>query len=582
MARQRSKRPRKDDPSPPEPRHNGAKRAKTGHGPRQQHREIQTYHPSPSLPQDNHADLPSTKEEEHSPIAVAGQPNPDLERKTDDHQTITPAPPATDTRLTRENLAKLNSMSSNLPSRDTFQALGEGSGHTNPTDPKASVSAPALTSALALEEEDDCGTAESEKGGPYPCALYSILHDSGINIHGDDSMLADLEELRRERSVRPSLAPSECSDGEIKKIFRANTSAAGDLDIQRDVVTAIVGCGNHLNLCHASDVPWDNIESMTGNLADAPQPSLYYGPRYGDVPQPIRTSQGISDLIQPARVYNAPIAPHFVMEVTGPTGRSFGRYDILECQAAHSAAATARAVLTIENLGVDEPEYDDTAKAHVWTYIWLPGVLTQYAMRVGRPEPGSSEPSYHLTRIKMYHIMESVDEFRKGVSAFRHCRDESHAKNEARLAEAYERYTKKRAWLAEAYERLRRCSQQTSQQTSHPVPGSTTLPVPPCLPESHPGPERNPSFENDVLLDLDQQLQQDCEASCSNEAAPGPSSSSTAAVITTSMTSASTHVTKASLPHDGVGASSSKQISVSKSRPQRTRRPPKRFGMVDS
>ncbi|KHE81774.1 hypothetical protein GE21DRAFT_5123, partial [Neurospora crassa] len=617
MPRQRSKRPREDDPSPPGPQQEKprAKRAKTGHDLRQQHQTSQTRSkrprediqqepprakrekrghkpgqshlqvqispspsprapqriprakrvragPSPSLLQDKHpVDLLSINEEEHGHNAAAHQPNP--EHKPDHHQAIPPAPPGTDTRLTRENLAKLNRMSSNLASHNTFRSSGRGSGLTNPT----SVAS----------------TGSHRSSNAYTNGFPSILEDSGIHIHGDPSMLANLQELRRERSVRPSLAPSEFPDSRIERLIRVNNRAVSEADIERDIVAAIVGSGGHLDIPHSSNIAWSNMSSMTGKRTVDPRPDLFYGTRTTDIAREIRDE--IGHLIQPSILLNAPAAPHFVMEVKGPSGR----LDILKRQAAYSGAAAARAVFALENFGVDDPKYDDTAKAHAWTFSAY-GDLTQYAVRVGRPTPGSPEPSYHFTHIKTHHIMESVDQFRKGVSAFRHCRDESHAKNEARLAEAHAR--------------LRRRSQQTRQetgqetslqQTSHPVPGITLPPGP--LQESHPGPpELNPSVENDTPL-LDQQPQQDCEARSPEEeeeeeeeaAAPGPSSPSTtaAAVITTSMppASASTNVTKASPRDGGPSSKKKKKMAVSNrpspNRPQRIRRRPKRFGTLD-
>ncbi|EGO58466.1 hypothetical protein NEUTE1DRAFT_43348 [Neurospora tetrasperma FGSC 2508] len=570
MPRLRSKRPREGDPSPP-PRVYRATRATRGHKPGQSHTQVQISPspsppgppriprakrartgPSPSLLQDKHpVDRLSIKEEEHGHIAAAHQL--DLEPKTDHPQTIPPAPRGTDTRLTRENLAKLNRMSSNLASHDTFRSSGRGSGLTNPT----SVAS----------------TGSHRSSSAYTNGFPSILEDSGIHIHGDPSMLADLQELRRERSVRPSLAPFEFPDSRIERLIRVNSRAVSEADVERNVVTAIIGFGGHLDIPNSSNIAWSNLRSMTGKRTVDPRPDLFYGARTTDIAREIRDE--IGHLIQPSILLNAPAAPHFVMEVKGPSGR----LDILKRQAAYSGAAAARAVFTLENFGVDDPKYDDTAKAHAWTFSAY-GDLTQYAVRVGRPTPGSPEPSYHLTHIKTHHIMESVDQFRRGVSAFRHCRDESHAKNEARLAEAHER--------------LRRRSQQTTQQTSHPVPGSTLPPGP--LPESHPGPpELSPSVENDTPL------QQDCEARSpeeeeeeEEEAAPGPGSPSTtttaaaaAAVMTTSMPPASAppNVTKATPRNGAPSKKKKKKMSMSNRpsspRPQRTRRRPKRFGTLD-
>jgi hypothetical protein len=226
------------------------------------------------------------------------------------------------------------------------------------------------------------------------------------------------------------LAPSEFSDGEIERVIAANHNAATELDIEREVVPAILGrhrvprCGN---------VSWTNMTSMTESVTVAPQPDLYYGTRVGDVPKVIRDS--IGHMIIPSTVPNAPALPHFILENKGPSGG----LEVVKRQAAHSAAAAARSEFAIENFGVDNPIFDNRALAYAWTYTSSNGDLTQYAMRVSKPEPSSSQPDYHLTHIKTHHITESKEQFRKGVSAFRHCRDESHRKSQKRSAKAKER-----------------------------------------------------------------------------------------------------------------------------------------------
>lgn len=101
---------------------------------------------------------------------------------------------------------------------------------------------------------------------------------------------------------------------------------------------------------------------------------------------------------------------------------------------------------------------------HAWIYISSPGDLTHYAMRISTPELGSSQPGYHLTHLKTYHITESAEEYRVGVSAFRHCRDESHAKSQARLGKAHER--------------VRRLNEQASRRDTTLAQAENEIPVP--------------------------------------------------------------------------------------------------------
>lgn len=564
MARQRQKKPLKNDLSPPEPLQDGPqfKRIKTDHRLRQQHHEVQTYPPSPCPSQNSHSfhgttiETPHIKEVELRDIAIASQPSPDHNtlrpspasppsppppsedsHLANDHIPIAPAAPGTIIPLTRQSLKFFDRMSS----RRSKKSFGSSSRGPRPTD-ATTVS-----------------STKSDRITAYSNSFPQILEDKGIYPNGDLSMLADWEELRRERSVRPSLAPSQCSDGEIEDILEANANAATEPDIERDVVPAIVGRRHRLP--HSGNVSWTNMTSMTESLTVAPQPDLYYGARVGDIPKPVRDSVG--HLIIPSTVPNAPASPHFILENKGPAGS----LEVVKRQAAHSAAAAARGAFALENLGVDVPVYHNKALAHAWTYTSSSGDLTQYVMRVSRPEPGSSQPGYHLTRVKTHHITETKEQFRKGVSAFRHCRDESHAKNQERLAKANER--------------LRRLNEQASHRdtNSGPAQDGIWVAAPPTeaqqedvydgsLTSDYPGSTLRPhvsakdrdmtAHENCTLLD--QQLQEDCAASFSGEI------DSSSLRATTSMTSISTHMT-----HDGAPNNSSP------SRPKRNKRPPMRY-----
>ncbi|KAI9678583.1 MAG: hypothetical protein M1817_005640 [Caeruleum heppii] len=579
MARQRRKRPLEDDPSPPEPLQDSRafKRIKTGHSPRQQHHEVQTYAPSPPRPsQDSHSvkgttvDLFPVKEVELSHIAAASQPSPDQktpratppsppsppsrsedDHPANDHKATGPALPGPVIPLTRQALKKFEKMSS----RRSKRSSGFSSRGSRDTD-ATTVS-----------------STKSDKVTAYSNSFPQILQDKGIHQNGDLFMLADREELLRERSLRPSLAPSQCSDGEIEEIIQSNANAATEPDIERDVVPAIVG--RHHSLPHSGNVSWTNMSSMTESLTVAPQPDLYYGTRVGDIPKSIRDSVG--DLIIPSTVPNAPASPHFVLENKGPAGS----LEVVRRQAAHSAAAAARAAHALDNLGVNAPVYDNKALAHAWTYTSSSGDLTHYAMRVSRPEPGCEEPGYYLTHVKTHHITESKEQFRKGVSAFRHCRDESHAKSRPRLVNANER--------------LRRLDKQASRldTTSGPVEDEIVLPSPLAeaqredvadgyLTSRYPGSTLAPhapamggeTAAHECNAWLDQHLQEDCQASFSQEAGLSQGTSFSSETITTSMTSVSTSATASR--HDAASHNNSLF------RPQRKRRPPKRFVLVQS
>ncbi|KAK3337511.1 hypothetical protein B0T19DRAFT_397123 [Cercophora scortea] len=263
---------------------------------------------------------------------------------------------------------------------------------------------------------------------------HEAAEDNEIHMHGDLSMLADREELLRDRGVRPSLAPSEFSDGAIEQLFDANANSATQMDIEREFVPAIHG---QSRVPRSGNVSWTNMRSLTEGQTVAPQPDLYYGSRVSDIDKSVRDS--IGDLIIPSTTPNAPASPFFVTEHTGRGGS----LEVVKRQLAHSLAGVARSELALDHFaGNGNPTYvyDGNALVHGWTYTCLPGHLTQYVMTVvSPPEHGSSsQPEYHLTHLKTYHITESKEQFRLGLSALRYSRDDAYAKHKARLDRANE------------------------------------------------------------------------------------------------------------------------------------------------
>lgn len=375
-------------------------------------------------------------------LAVAGQRSPDPTQRAAlssppsppptsevsppaiDQETVAPAPLGAPPHpeLTADRLREWDMISSSRRSqhrrrsKPAADSLSEVSGHTKDT-----------TVSDSAKSED--------RSSAYSTSFPQVLEDYGICADGDPVLLANVQELVQEREIRPSLAPSEYSDGQVEYDLEENNNAVTELDTERGFVPAIVG---RCRLPHTGNVSWNNMSSMTDDQTVAPQPDLYYGFRVSDIDKSIRND--IDSLIIPSKTKGAPGAPYMILENKG----RHGSLEVVKYQATHGGAATARAQFALKNFGLADPIYDDEVLAEAWTYSCSPGDLTRYVVRVSKPAAGSSQPGYHLTHIKTYHITESIDQFRKGVSAFRHCRSEAHAKALARLEKAQERLRRRK------------------------------------------------------------------------------------------------------------------------------------------
>ncbi|CAK7265926.1 hypothetical protein SEPCBS57363_001837 [Sporothrix epigloea] len=275
----------------------------------------------------------------------------------------------------------------------------------------------------------------------YSGSFPQLLEDHGILTDGNLALLADVNEQLEEREIRPSLAPSEFSDGQVEYYLEENRNAVSELDTERGFVPAIVG---KCRLPHTGNVSWNNLSSMTDDETVAPQPDLYYGFRAGEIDKSMRDD--IGSLIIPSITKGAPCAPYMILENKG----RYGSLEVAKYQATHAGAATARAQFAVKNYGLETPVYDNEVLAEAWTYTCSPGALTRYVVYVSQPEAGSSQPTYHLTYVKTYHVAETIEQFRKGVSAFRHCRTEAHVKALARLEKAHERLRRGKGRLGTA------------------------------------------------------------------------------------------------------------------------------------
>ena len=436
MARQPSrKRPLEHGPQD----HPQVKKTKTGH---QQHHKVQTYPPSPPcLSQD--FDLLSASQKGHAD-EISPYP-PTLPTPPPQHNR-----PVKDTRipLTRQALKKLDKMSSRR-SRNSRRSKTS-------TDSSSQVSR--RTKATSVSQESG-KSIKSDKVTPYSSSFPQLLADEGIYPDDSRSKLANLEELQQDRGIRPSLEPPECSDSEINDVLKASSKAVTELDVERDVVPAIVG-RRHL-LPHGSDVSWTNMESMTKNQTVPPKPDLYYGTDLDDIDRSLRDS--IGHLIVPSTVPNAPGAPYLLLETKGPSGS----LAVLKRQLTHAGAAAARAQFVLDNFGKPEPEYDNKALVHAWGFYQPTGDLIHHVVHVS--EAGPSQQGYHVTQVMRYSITNSPLDFRKGASAFRHSRDESKAESQARLDKAHEH--------------LRRIKQQSSHGDTSSGPAHNEILIAAPLPQ---------------------------------------------------------------------------------------------------
>ncbi|KAL7895309.1 hypothetical protein HDV63DRAFT_360441 [Trichoderma sp. SZMC 28014] len=284
-------------------------------------------------------------------------------------------------------------------------------------------------------------TTTSKSTTPYNRGFEQHLADHAIHPTWRSRKL-DLEDTRTALAVpRRSLSPSRLSDS-VFETFRLNYEQAKDKDdMKAHEVPVIIGPRQHDHPM-ALNTLFGNLRPLTdGTLAPA-NPDIYYGAYPEALDRSIRNDLA-GDII-PSIMLDKPIAPNFFMEVKGPTGTSA----VLARQARYNGAFGARAMHALQNYGKDEPEYDNSAYAFSSTYH--DGQLKLYAHHMTASSTPDGQPEYHMNPVHSSSMADSIDQFRRGATAFRNARDLAKQHRDSFIQSANARASQARTAAAQA------------------------------------------------------------------------------------------------------------------------------------
>lgn len=212
---------------------------------------------------------------------------------------------------------------------------------------------------------------------------------------------------------RPSLSPSLFTESKFENFQRKNkTSSEGT--VMRNVIPIIAGDSDIPN---EGNLPFTNLESMTGGATVKATPDFFDGARQGDIDKAVRDD--LSQMIIPTKHADVPITPNFFLEAKAPRGGA----DVALRQALHDGAIGARAMHALQNYSVEEPGFDSNAYTYSSTYHAGTGTLQLYAHHVAAPTMPGAQPEYHMTQLGSYAMTHSRERFVEGASAFRNARD---------------------------------------------------------------------------------------------------------------------------------------------------------------
>jgi len=264
-------------------------------------------------------------------------------------------------------------------------------------------------------------TGKTGTTGPYDAQFQQLLIDQGVYPHGYRTLSGakppkpqNMEETyRRLTQPRPSLSPSQFSEGAFEDFQDQNGAASSEQDVMTDVIPLIRG-RTGIKFHKASNTVFNNLVKFAPGIADA-KPDGYDGARPVEIDLAVR--RDLNGYIIPSTSNELPAAPNHLTEVKGPSGRA----DVLRRQAMYAGAIGARAMHELQNYGIDTAVYDGNAYTLVPAYNSGAGTLQIYATHPTQSATGRTE--YHMTQLGSYALTHSLDTFRQGATAFRNSRD---------------------------------------------------------------------------------------------------------------------------------------------------------------
>lgn len=274
-------------------------------------------------------------------------------------------------------------------------------------------------------------TTKSKKSSTHHRGFEQHLTDHGIHTTWD-SEEPDLDTVHLILAKRrPSLSPSQFSDGVFKTFRKTNAQAKDEDDVMKDVIPTITG-PREANYPCASSMAFGNLEPLTdGNIA-APRPDIALGALPQQLHPMIRDE--LQHYIIPSTATDRLLAPNFFVEAKGPDGSAA----VMARQARYDGAVGVRAMHSLQNYSRAEPIYD--GKAYTYTSTYHDGTLKMYAHHATAPAAERSRPEYHMTQINSYAMTGERQTFVQGATAFRNLRDLAKQHRETFIGDANARY----------------------------------------------------------------------------------------------------------------------------------------------
>ncbi|KAI1463973.1 uncharacterized protein F4812DRAFT_444051 [Daldinia caldariorum] len=257
-------------------------------------------------------------------------------------------------------------------------------------------------------------TAKTKKSTPYDRNFDLHLTNHGVHqIYTSEE--PDLEDITAALSKpRPSLSPSRFSDGAFKAFQQNDVQARDEDDVLATVIPTILGTSQSSRNC-ARNTVFSALEPLTDGTITAAQPDIYWGAYPEELIPSVRNE--LAGHIVPSTMLEKPMAPNVFMEAKGPDGS----VAVATRQVRYDGAIGARAMHSLQNYGVEEPQYD--GKPYTFSFLYHNGQLKKYSHHMTAPTTEGGRPEYHMSQVGSFAMTHRRDRFVEGATDFRNTLD---------------------------------------------------------------------------------------------------------------------------------------------------------------
>ena len=274
----------------------------------------------------------------------------------------------------------------------------------------------------ATKTHDTAATGTNKSLTPYNPLFQQALLESCIYppyhecLDGTPAPQPEnLNYIRRKLARRrPSLSSSEFSEKEYMAFIRKDADSTNETEVGREVIPVIQGILKSGKTAK-SDILFANLTPFTTHKKVASgKPDSFHGAISQQLELSIR--EKLDQLIIPSTQKNIILPNHFTA-IKGPDGRT----SVARRQANYDGYLGARGIHALQNYGQAEPIFDN--KAYTFAFIYQSPVLSVFVCHPVQPTDPGKSPSYYLTPVRYFAMLDNVETWREGAKWYRNAID---------------------------------------------------------------------------------------------------------------------------------------------------------------